>query len=99
MAHGRKGTEPDGVGDGDAARGPLHLGREPKILADAFARDLTGFASDQELLDELHRIRAADGRSSTFAFSALIWSNILGVVGMVAFSGFRSIAMINLAGV
>ena len=26
-------------------------------------------------------------------------SNILGVVGMVAFSGFRSIAMINLAGV
>jgi hypothetical protein len=75
------------------------LDGEPKILADAFARDLTGFASDQELLDELHRIRAADGRSSTFAFSALIWSNILGVVGMVAFSGFRSIAMINLAGV
>ena len=35
----------------------------------------------------------------TFAFSALIWSNSLGVVGMVAFSGFRSIAMINLAGV
>ena len=26
-------------------------------------------------------------------------SNILGVVGMVAFSGFRSIAMINLVGV
>src|SRR6516165_12528403 len=26
MAHGRKGTKPDGVGDGDAARGPLHLG-------------------------------------------------------------------------
>ena len=62
MAHGRKGTKPDGVGDGDAARGPLHLGREPKILADAFARDLTGFASDQELLDELHRIRTGDGR-------------------------------------
>ena len=38
-------------------------------------------------------------RSPTFVFSALIWSNILGVVGMVAFSGFRSIAMINLAGV
>ena len=32
-------------------------------------------------------------RSPTFVFSALIWSNILGVVGMVAFSGFRSIAM------
>jgi hypothetical protein len=38
-------------------------------------------------------------RSPTFAFSALIWSNILGVVRMVAFSGFRSIAMINLIGV
>jgi len=38
-------------------------------------------------------------RSPTFVFSALIWSNILGVVRMVAFSGFRSIAMINLAGV
>ena len=37
-------------------------------------------------------------RSPTFVFSALIWSNILGVVGMVAFGGFRSIAMINLAG-
>ena len=33
------------------------------------------------------------------AHPAIIWSNILGVVGMVAFSGFRSIAMINLAGV
>jgi hypothetical protein len=33
-------------------------------------------------------------------FSALIWSNIVGVVvGMVAFNGFRSIGMINLAGV
>jgi hypothetical protein len=39
-------------------------------------------------------------RSLTFVFSALIWSNIVGVVvGMVAFSGFRSIGMINLAGV
>jgi len=39
-------------------------------------------------------------RSLTLAFSALIWSNIVGVVvGMVAFSGFRSIGMINLAGV
>ena len=38
-------------------------------------------------------------RSPTFVFSALIWSNILGVVRMVTFSGFRSIAMINLAGV
>jgi hypothetical protein len=38
-------------------------------------------------------------RSPTFVFSALIWSNILGVVRMVAFSGFRSIAMINLTGV
>jgi hypothetical protein len=37
-------------------------------------------------------------RSLIFVFSALIWSNILGVVaGMVALSGFRSIAMINLA--
>ena len=39
-------------------------------------------------------------RSLTFVFSALIWSNIVGVVvGMVAFNGFRSIGMINLAGV
>ena len=36
-------------------------------------------------------------RSLIFVFSALIWSNIVGVVvGMVAFSGFRSIEMINL---
>jgi hypothetical protein len=39
-------------------------------------------------------------RSLTFVFSALIWSNIVDVVlGMVAISGFRSIEMINLAGV
>ena len=39
-------------------------------------------------------------RSLIFVFSALIWSNIVGVaVGMVAFSSFRSIVMINLAGV
>ena len=39
-------------------------------------------------------------RSLIFVFSALIWSNIVGVViGMVAFNGFRSIGMINLAGV
>jgi hypothetical protein len=39
-------------------------------------------------------------RSLTFVFSALIWSSIVDVVlGMVAFSGLRSIAMINLAGV
>jgi hypothetical protein len=39
-------------------------------------------------------------RSLTFVFSAAIWSNIVGVVvGMVTFSGFRSIRMINLAGV
>jgi ABC-type dipeptide/oligopeptide/nickel transport system permease component len=39
-------------------------------------------------------------RSLTLVFSALIWSNIVGVVvGMVAFNGFRSIGMINLAGV
>src|SRR5271166_2345748 len=39
-------------------------------------------------------------RSLTFDFSALIWSNIVGVVvSMVAFSGFRSIVMINLADV
>jgi ABC-type dipeptide/oligopeptide/nickel transport system permease component len=39
-------------------------------------------------------------RSLTLVFSALIWSNIVGVVvGMVAFSGVRSIGMINLAGV
>jgi len=37
-------------------------------------------------------------RSLTFAFSALIWSNIVGVVvGMVAFSCFSSIGMINFA--
>ena len=37
-------------------------------------------------------------RSLTFVFSALIWSNIVVdvVLGMVAFSGFRSIEMINL---
>jgi len=36
-------------------------------------------------------------RSLIFVFSALIWSNIVGVVaGMVAFSGFRLIGMINL---
>jgi hypothetical protein len=39
-------------------------------------------------------------RALTFDFSALIWSNIIGVVvGMMAFSGFRSIVIINLAGV
>jgi hypothetical protein len=39
-------------------------------------------------------------RSLTFVFSALIWSNIVGVVvGMLAFNGFRSIGMINLTGV
>src|SRR6516225_3875013 len=39
-------------------------------------------------------------RSLIFVFSALIWSSIVGVVvGMVAFAGFRSIGMINLAGV
>ena len=36
-------------------------------------------------------------RSLIFVFSALIWSNIVGVVvGMVAFSGFRLTGMINL---
>jgi hypothetical protein len=39
-------------------------------------------------------------RSLIFVFSALIWSNIVGVVvGMVAFSSLRSIGMIGLAGV
>jgi hypothetical protein len=39
-------------------------------------------------------------RSLIFVFSALIWSNIVGVlVGIVSFSGFTSIGMINLAGV
>jgi hypothetical protein len=39
-------------------------------------------------------------RSLTFVFSALIWSNIVGVViGVVAFSGLGSTAMINLADV
>src|SRR6516162_9407760 len=38
-------------------------------------------------------------RSLIFVFSALIWSNIVGVVvGMVAFGGFRSIGMIKLGG-
>ena len=37
-------------------------------------------------------------RSLSFVLSALIWSTIVGVVGgMVAFRGFMSIAMINLA--
>jgi hypothetical protein len=39
-------------------------------------------------------------RSLTFVLSALIWSSIVGVVlGMVAFCSFRSIGMIDLAGV
>jgi ABC-type proline/glycine betaine transport system permease subunit len=39
-------------------------------------------------------------RSLTLVFSALIWCNIVGVViGIVAFSGFRSIGMINLVAV
>src|SRR6516225_8568596 len=39
-------------------------------------------------------------RSLIFVFSALISSNIVGVVvSIVAFTGFRSIGMINLAGV
>ena len=39
-------------------------------------------------------------RSLILVFSALSWSNIVGVVvGIVAFSGFRSIGMINLVGV
>jgi ABC-type dipeptide/oligopeptide/nickel transport system permease component len=39
-------------------------------------------------------------RSLTLVFSALIWSNIVGVVvGIMAFSGFGAIGMINLAGV
>ena len=41
-----------------------------------------------------------ESRSLIFVFSALIWSNIVGVVvGMVAFNGFRSIVMIDLGGV
>jgi hypothetical protein len=39
-------------------------------------------------------------RSLSLVFSALIWSNIVGVVvGMVTFSGFRLIGMIDLGGV
>jgi hypothetical protein len=39
-------------------------------------------------------------RSLIRVFSALIWSNIVDVaVGMVTFCSFRSIGMINLAGV
>jgi hypothetical protein len=39
-------------------------------------------------------------RSLIFVFSALIWFNIVGaVVGMVTFIGFKSIGMINFAGV
>ena len=58
------GRGPSRTAWGTAMQRAAHyiLDGEPKILADAFARDLTGFASDQELLDELHRIRAADGR-------------------------------------
>jgi hypothetical protein len=38
-------------------------------------------------------------RSLTFVFSALIWSNIVGVVvRIVAFSAFSLIRVINLAG-
>ena len=46
-----------------------------------------------------HSASRRASRSLIFDFSELIWSNIVGVVvGMVAFSGFRSIEMINLAG-
>jgi len=39
-------------------------------------------------------------RSLIFVFSAVIWSNMVGVVvGRLAFNGFRSIGMIDLAGV
>ena len=38
-------------------------------------------------------------RSLIFVFSALIWSNIVGAVVGIAFNVFRSIGMINLAGV
>ena len=48
-------------------------------------------------------VRSASRRASRsliFVFSAVIWSNIGGVVVcIVAFSGFRAIGMINLAGV
>src|SRR5262249_54167192 len=38
--------------------------------------------------------------SLTFVFSALIWSSIVNIVlGMVAFSSFRSIGMVDLGGV
>jgi len=44
--------------------------------------------------------RTDRSRSLIFVFSALIWSNIVGVVvGMVTFSSLRSIGMINLVAV
>jgi hypothetical protein len=50
--------------------------------------------------DRSRSVSRRASRSLSFVFSVLIWSNIVVVVlGMVAFSGFRSIKMINLVGV
>ena len=55
------------------------------------------------LYDSASGCRAASRRTSRsliFVLSALIWSNIVGVmVGMVTFSSLRSIGMINLVAV
>ena len=68
-------------------------------LADAQQHARGGLEIGQLAVTVARSVSRRASRSPTFVFSALIWSNILGVVRMVAFSGFRSIATINLAGV
>src|SRR5262249_19871273 len=96
---------------GDRPRPPLAVG----AFASAAAADvvllpggvlLTGVStrsavsrSGSRVPPSARSLRRRVSRSLIFVFSALMWSNIVGAVGIVAFSGFRSIGMINLAGV
>ena len=58
------------------------------VLPDAHQHALGGLEIGQLRGDPARSASRRASRSPTFAFSALIWSNILGAVGMVAFSGF-----------
>src|SRR6516225_6247913 len=60
-------------------------------LADAQQHARGGLEIGQLAVTVARSVSRRASRSPTFVFSTLIWSNILGVVGMVAFSGFRSI--------
>ena len=85
----------------------------PRLVAVAFASDVVLFAdavlptrvsTRSAVSRSVRRVAVAArsvsrraSRSLIFVFSALIWSNIVGVVvGMVAFGGVRLIGMINL---